>query len=293
MRVIPGAEAFSSDVGKVGVVLCHGFTGTPASLRPWAEHLTAAGYSVRVPRLAGHGTTWRDLNRTTWHDWYSGVDRAFRDLDARCDAVAVGGLSMGGALALRLAQEHGRRVAGLVLVNPAVLVENRLLFALPALRHVVPSFPGIASDIRKPGQVEVAYDRTPLHAVHSMLRMYRQVVRDLPHVRAPLLLLRSTVDHVVPAASSALVLSRVSSSDVEEVLLEDSYHVATQDHDAERIFDLSARFVARVTAATGPADTGSADTGSADTVAADTVAADPVAADSISADTVSAELGRG
>ena len=245
---MPGAEPISLDGGDVGVLLCHGFTGTPSSLRGWAEHLAGEGYSVRVPRLPGHGTTWQEMNRTRWPDWYSEVDRAFGDLRARCRAVVVGGLSMGGALALRLAEEHGSQVAGLVVVNPSVRLEDRRLAALPVLRHLVPSLPGIASDIKKPGETELAYDRTPLHALHSSLQLCRDVVRDLPQVTAPLLVLRSSVDHVVPASSAALVLSRVSSTDVREIVLQNSYHVATQDNDAEQIFTASAQFVARVTA---------------------------------------------
>ncbi|GAB2680311.1 alpha/beta hydrolase [Thalassiella azotivora] len=247
MPVMRGAEPFSHDGGDVGVLLCHGFTGTPASMRPWGEHLAAVGFTVRAPRLPGHGTTWQEMNRTRWPDWYTTVDRSLRELRERCRAVVVGGLSMGGALALRLAEEHGPAVAGLVLVNPAVHLEDRRLVALPVLRHVVASLPGIASDIKKQGEVELAYDRTPLHALHSMLGLYREVVRDLPEVTAPLLLMRSTVDHVVPASSSALVLARVSSTDVEEVVLEESYHVATQDHDAQRIFERTVEFVERVT----------------------------------------------
>jgi carboxylesterase len=248
-RVMAGAEPLAYDGGEVGVLLCHGFTGTPASMRPWAEHLAADGYTVHAPRLPGHGTQWQDLNRTQWHDWYSTVDRAFRELHEQCRAVVVGGLSMGGALALRLAEEHGSKVAGLMLINPAVRIDDRRLLALPVLRHLVPSLPGIASDIKKPDETELAYDRTPLHALHSMLGMYREVVRDLAEVTSPVLLLRSRTDHVVPASSSALVLSRVSSTDVQEVVLENSYHVATQDHDAPVIFKESSHFVARVAGA--------------------------------------------
>jgi carboxylesterase len=248
-QVMPGAEPLAYDGGEVGVLLCHGFTGTPSSMRPWAEHLAADGYTVHAPRLPGHGTRWQDLNRTQWHDWYATVNRAFRELHEQCRAVVVGGLSMGGALALRLAEEHGSNVAGLMLVNPAVRIDDRRLLALPVLRHLVPSLPGIASDINNPGETEIAYHRTPLHALHSMLGMYREVVRDLAEVTSPLLLMRSRTDHVVPASSSALVLSRVSSTDVQEVVLENSYHVATQDHDAPVVFKESSHFVARVAGA--------------------------------------------
>ena len=245
--MLPGAEAYSADGGEVGVVLCHGFTGSPQSLRPWAEALAAAGHSVRLPRLPGHGTTWQEMNGTSWQDWYGEVDGAFGELRARCSAVVVAGLSMGGALALRLAEEHGGDVAGVVLVNPAVHLRDRRLLALPVLRRVVPAFPAIAGDIKKPGMIELAYDRTPLNAVATMLLLYRAVTADLARVDQPLLLLRSAVDHVVPATNSAAVLAGVSSRDVTEIVLEDSYHVATLDNDAERIHKESLAFVGRVT----------------------------------------------
>ena len=251
MGVLPGAEPFSHDGGTVGVVLCHGFTGTPQSLRSWGEALAAQGHSVRLPLLPGHGTTWQEMNRTTWRDWYAEVDAAYEDLHGRCTSVLVAGLSMGGALALRLAQQHPDDVAGIVVVIPAVRLEDPRLRALPALKRVVPSLPGIGSDIKKAGARELAYDRTPLRALSSSLELYRHVVAALPLVTQPLLLLRSRTDHVVPASSSALVLRSVGSTDVTEVVCEDSYHVATLDNDAPLIVEESLAFAARVTAPSG------------------------------------------
>ncbi len=247
MSVLPGAEPFHHDGGRVGVVLCHGFTGTPQSLRDWAVALAAAGHTVRLPLLPGHGTRWEDMNRTRWQDWYTAVDTTFSELRATCDDVFVAGLSMGGALALRLAEVHADDVAGVVVVNPAVLTEDRrVALLLPWLRHVVPSFPGVASDIKKAGVVELAYDRAPLHAAHSLSTLYRLVAADLPKITQPLLLMRSAEDHVVPASSSALVLERVRSTDKTEVVLEDSYHVATLDHDAELVVKTSLDFIDRI-----------------------------------------------
>lgn len=249
MPVVPGAEPFSHDGDRdVAVLLVHGLSGSPHSMRPWGEHLAKDGYTVRVPRLPGHGTTWQEANVTQWADWYSHVEREFRDLRRSHRAVVVGGLSMGGALALRLAEDHGPDVAGVVLVNPAAKLEHVLLPAVPLLHRVIPSFPGITDDIKKPGQTEVGYDRLPLKALASLLRAQKDLVRDLPEVFQPLLVFRSAVDHVVPASSTALILSRVSSTDVTEVVLHDSYHVATLDNDAETIFTGSAKFVERVTA---------------------------------------------
>lgn len=234
---------------RVGVLLSHGFTGQPASMKPWGEHLAALGYGVSVPRLPGHGTTWQECNTTTWADWYGELTRAFDALCLENDAVVIGGLSMGGALALRLAADHPERVSGVVLVNPAVATKRLDVKLLPVLKHVVPSFPGIANDIKKPGGDEHGYTRTPLKAIHTLMKAWPPLVADLPKVTAPILYFRSTEDHVVDEASQPLITGRVSSRDVTVVPLTESYHVATLDNDAPKIFDESAAFVARTTAA--------------------------------------------
>jgi carboxylesterase len=245
---MPGAEPYRHDGGETGVLLCHGFTGTPQSMRPWGEYLAERGLTVSVPLLPGHGTRWQDMQVTGWQDWYAEVDRELRELSGHCSRVFVGGMSMGGALALRLAQKHGSAISGVVLVNPSVKADSLQLKAVPVLRHFVPSVAGIASDIARQGGTEIGYDRTPLHAVHSLSRFWRIVRAGLPQVTQPLLLLHSRVDHVVHPSNSAVVLGSVSSVDVTERVLERSYHVATLDHDAEQIFARSYAFVERLSA---------------------------------------------
>ncbi len=238
----PGADG-----QRVGVLLSHGFTGSPASMVPWGRSLAERGYAVSVPRLPGHGTTWQELNTCTWEDWLGELDRELDKLRANCDQVVVGGLSMGGGLALRLAELRPRDVAGLVLVNPAVASSNKQLLAVPVLKHLVKAVPGIGNDIKKPGVEEYGYDKTPLKALHSMVGGWKETRGDLAKVTAPILLLRSTEDHVVDPSSARIILSQVSSRDVTEHLLTDSYHVATLDNDAPTILAESADFVARVT----------------------------------------------
>jgi carboxylesterase len=249
--VLAGAEPFRHEGGETAVLLCHGFTGSPQSLRPWAEHLAARGLTVSLPLLPGHGTRWEDLRMTGWQDWYAEVDRELRLLCERREQVFVAGLSMGGALALRLAAKHGDAVSGVVVVNPANKVHGLAAHALPVVRHLVPATKGIASDIAKPDSRELGYDRVPLHAAHSLRQFFRIVDGELPQVTQPVLLLRSPQDHVVPPADSARVLSRISSTDVKEVLLEQSYHVATLDHDADRIFAESTAFIGRLASGLG------------------------------------------
>lgn len=255
MNLDPLAEPFLSEGdptsphGRVGVLLSHGFTGSPASMKGWGEYLARQGYAVSVPRLPGHGTTWQDMNTTTWADWTGEIERAFEALSNQVDTVFVAGLSMGGGLALRLAADHPDRVAGLVLVNPAVATDRKDVKLLPVLKHVIASFPGITNDIKKPGIEEHGYTRTPLRAAASMFQGYKALRTDLGRITCPVLIYRSTVDHVVDPSSARIILAGVASTDAREESLENSYHVATLDNDAERIFEGSAAFIERVSAA--------------------------------------------
>lgn len=232
---------------RIGVLLSHGFTGSVVSMRPWGDYLDKLGYAVSVPRLPGHGTTVDDMVNTRYSDYYAELERAYEELAARTDRVFVGGLSMGGGLALWLAANHPE-IAGVMLVNAAVASNNKQLVAVPLLKHLVKAMPGIGNDIKKPGQDEVGYDKTPLKPLHSMVQGWTQVRTDLPKVKCPVLLFRSVDDHVVDPSSAQIILSGVSSTQKQEILLHNSFHVATLDNDAEVIFSESAKFIENLSA---------------------------------------------
>jgi carboxylesterase len=250
--VLAHAEEFrspgSGENAATGVLLSHGFTGSPQSMRPFGEHLAAAGYGVAVPRLPGHGTRWQEMNNTRWQDWYAVLDNELERLRKEHDRVFLVGLSMGGCLVLRLAEQHGADISGVILVNPSVRTDDKRSVLLPVLQRLVPSFPGISNDIKKPGVDEGAYDRMPLRALYSLSQLWTVTRADLAKVTQPVLLFRSTVDHVVEPSSGRTILASISSRDVTETLLEDSYHVATLDNDAPRIFADTTTFIHRVTA---------------------------------------------
>ena len=250
--VLPGAEPVDLPGGPVGALLCHGFTGTTQSMRPWAEHLAAAGLTVTAPRLPGHGTRWQDMNKTRWEDWYGELERAFDDLRARCESVFLMGLSMGGTLSLRLAELRPSEVAGVVVVNASLGTDRKDAKLAPVMSKVIPSFPGIGSDIKKDGIEELAYDRIPLKAVASLQKAWPVVSADLHKITCPVLVFRSRVDNVVPPVSGETLLKGLAGGTVEERILENSYHVATLDNDAPEIFAGSLDFVrAHSTAAAG------------------------------------------
>ena len=232
---------------SIGVLLSHGFTGSPASMRPWGEYLAQHGYTVSVPQLPGHGTAVEDMLETRFADYTRAIEAAYAALAAECDVVFAAGLSMGGALVLQLAERHPE-LAGVILVNPAVASTNRQLLLLPLMKHLVATFPAIGNDIKKPDTVEHAYDRTPLKPLASMLHAWKQIRSDLVRIACPVLLFRSTDDHVVDPSSARIILDGVAATDKTEVVLANSYHVATLDNDAPEIFAASADFIKRITA---------------------------------------------
>ncbi|MDO4919961.1 carboxylesterase [Kocuria sp.] len=234
---------------SVGVLVLHGFTSTTASVASWARAIhtaaDAAGSApgVGVPLLPGHGTRWQDLAVQPWQAWRDAVDAEYWRLRAHHEHVVVCGLSMGGALALHTAAR--RDVAGVLLVNPALALVNRMARFSGALSPVVASLPGIGSDIKRGAAEETAYDRTPLAAVAQLNVLMHRTARMLPAVTAPTVVFRSAEDHVVSGASADLVARR-SGGPVRVVGLPQSYHVATLDHDAPLIESVSRDAVQRL-----------------------------------------------
>jgi carboxylesterase len=242
-EAFPGSASgpFSADGGPVGVLVLHGFTASTQTVRDWAGHLATAGLTVRAPLLAGHGGTWQDLAKTGWTDWYADASRAFASLAERCSQVFVAGISMGGCLALRLAETQGSLVSGVVLVNPSLAADSPVIALAPVLKYALKSVKSIGGDIKKAGVAEQAVKRTPVASVATLPAMWRTTAAALASVDAPVLVFRSTVDHVVGPASMKVLMTALPGTEVRP--LDDSYHVATLDNDAPEIFDGTLSFI--------------------------------------------------
>lgn len=258
--VLPGAEAWSSPGsaskpgarGSLGLGLIHGFSGSPVSMRPLAEQLAALGFRLDVPRLPGHGTHPRDMQRTRYADWRAEVVRTVDRLAQDSKQVVLVGLSMGGALVLDVASSGERVVSGLVCINPQLLDRQGALVKLaPLLELVVPMAPAVLAglrkdDIAKPGVSERAYDWVPTAAGNSFLKELPRVRSQLGRLSAPLLVAHSRQDHSVPPENSEQLLRLVPQA--QELLLERSYHVATLDYDLELLTARIAAFCDQVLA---------------------------------------------
>ncbi|MFC7365079.1 MULTISPECIES: alpha/beta hydrolase [Bhargavaea] len=236
--VLKEAEPYYKEGGKEGVLISHGFTGSTQSMRPLADAMAEAGFTVCLPRLKGHGTHYEDMERTSRHDWIGSVEEGYSWLSERCDTIYMAGLSMGGTLTLYMAERHPD-IKAIALINAAI--------DMPALQEVgdpeeVRFLDAIGSDIKKPGVTELAYVKTPVRSVKEILALMEEVRANLSEVKCPAIILVSDEDHVVPPGNSVIISDEMSSEEKETVRLEDSYHVATLDNDQDQIIENILRF---------------------------------------------------
>lgn len=245
--IIEGAEPWSAAGGDRGVLVVHGFTGNPHSMRPVAEALAGAGLTVELPLLPGHGTAVADMIPTGWNDWLGAADDAYGQLAARCEKVAVVGLSMGGAITAWLASEHPE-IAGIACLNAVVTPPEGmrdLIEAMIAGGDEVMT--GIGSDIAKEGVVESAYPETPLRPLLTLFDAAAELEGRLPRISCPTLVVNSPQDHVVDPRNSDVLAASVSGP-VERVTAPDSFHVVTLDNDGPAVVEAVTAFCTKVLA---------------------------------------------
>lgn len=245
--VLPGAEPLSVTGGPAGALVLHGFTGSPQSMRPLAEAFAAAGFTVEMPRLPGHGTSVDDMLKTGWTDWSSAAESAYQDLASRCSKVVVAGLSMGGTLTLWLATRHPE-IAGIVPINAAALPNaDMMAFVQGMVDQGDELMDAIGNDVADPDVTELAYDKTPLRPLLTLGTQLAELSTSLGRISCPALVVVSEQDHVVDPSNSRHIAASVSGP-VEELVLQRSYHVATIDYDRDLINQRAVQFAQRVTA---------------------------------------------
>ena len=244
IEVMSGAEPFYFEGNEVGCLVSHGFTGTTQSMRFLGEFLAReGGLTVVGPRLKGHGTTPEDMAQATAEDWIRSVEGAMDTLRQRCSRIFVTGLSMGGTLALYMAAMYPNVFAGAVPINAAVFIHTPDLAALAFGRDAPAAIPGVGSDIKKPGQTELAYPVVPVPAIRHLYALMAVTRELLPRVVCPTLVFQCRDDHVVLPDNAPYILEHVGAADKQLVWLEDSYHVATLDNDKELIAAKTLQFI--------------------------------------------------
>lgn len=225
--MIEGGEPFFlKGGGSEGVLLIHGFTGLPAGMLLLGEVLNCAGFNVLCPRLAGHGTSERDLMRTTKDDWFNSALDGFFILRGVCDKIYIVGHSMGGLLTLKLATEYN--IPKIVtLAAPIFVDEGRGLRNLPPREFC--SDACIYTERKKlndvPPAVNNVYEKTPLISVHEMVDLINDVKNILPKVNSPILIMQGEEDHTVQPRSARFIFDNVSSKSKKIITVPNAGHL--------------------------------------------------------------------
>ena len=235
--IIEGAEPFLFSGGKTGVLLIHGFTGSPAELLTLGEFIHRAGYTVLCVRLAGHGTNEFDLARTTYEDWFNSVLDGYTLLKSFCEKIFVVGHSMGSLLSLKLAAL--KQVEKLVTLSPPFFIDENLhLDRLPPRSECENLF---AVKPRKklknvPPAVNKTYRKFPLVCVHEFLKLLNEVKEILPQVNSPLLIIHAVDDHTAKFESSEFLSRSVSSRYIKQSCLPSGGHLIPLTERREFVF---------------------------------------------------------
>jgi carboxylesterase len=237
-------EAFFWPAGPVGVLLSHGVTATTAEIRPLAQRLHEAGYAVAGPLLPGHGTTPDDLNRARWQDWARAAEGTLQQLAERCERVIVGGESMGAVAALYLASELPEAV-GVLAYAPAIKL-NLSTWDRFRLRLLAPIISSVPKRNWSPCEGHQAYRVTPLRAGVQSLNMQKEVLRRLPQIRQPVLVVQGCLDRSIDPHAAETIRQGVSSAVVDVHWLEHSAHTVLLDREFDQVVELTLRFVDRV-----------------------------------------------
>ena len=253
--------------GRVGVLLVHGLGGTPTELRFIAQGLARSGRTVLCCQLAGHCSTPEELRRSTWQEWYASVAEAHDRLREHCDIVLAGGLSMGGILALRLAQQRADEVHGLLLYSPTLKLDG---WAMPwhslFLQYLKPSPLRLEFDLPERDPYGLKDERvralvvssmqsgdagqagvfsTPMRSFANFNALVGEVKPRLEQVRQPALIVHPRNDDIASLKNAQYLQSHLGGL-VDTLVLDNSYHMVTLDQQRHVVAERTDAFVSWV-----------------------------------------------
>lgn len=232
---LPQAQPFEIERGDHGVLLIHGFTGSPAHMRMIGDGLAEQGFSVRGIRLPGHGTCPEDMKNVGWQDWLLAVRLAAREMAEKYRHFSVAGLSMGGVLSLILAQEM--QLTACVPIAAPIRIYNPFRRLALVMSPFIPMI-GWGSDDGTPfdpGSYHIGYRRYPTRSVHDLSVLMDKAEKDLGLIHCPVLSIQSRMDKTVTADSPERIMKGVSSREKAVLWLETSPHVCTITDEKEKV----------------------------------------------------------
>ena len=241
--IIEGAEPFFLQGNSTGILLVHGFTGSPAELILMGKFLNNAGFTVFGVRLAGHGTNERDIIRTTKYDWFDSVLDGYAILKNVCDKIFVVGHSMGGLLALKLASMC--KVEKLVTLAAPIFISTETdITSLPPREKCGENYvirPRRTLENVPPAANKV-YRKTPFINIHELLDIIVEVKNILPKVTAPILIMHGEGDHTAQPKSAEYIENNIGSKISRRIMIPESGHLLPLIEKRDFVFEETLKF---------------------------------------------------
>jgi carboxylesterase len=244
--IIVGAEPMVLTGTRPGaVLLLHGYNDSPQSMASVARAFHARGWTVHVPLLPGHGRTLQSFAQARAEDWVQASRMHLNLLQAAYGEVAVGGLSMGGAISIVLAAKNPD-IRAVVVFAPYLHASMplrllRILAPIAALgaRYLAS---GGGRSVHDPvaSDAMIAYRRSTPRLLIELDRIVRMARAALPRVMQPVLVIQSREDNRIPLASAEEAFGRIGSPDKTLHWTTGNGHVVTVDHGHEAIEQLAA-----------------------------------------------------
>ena len=241
------------------VILIHGLTGTPSEMRFLANFLHRSGYTVLCPRLAKHGGTLKALKYAKWQEFYLSVRDAVIEVKESHRIVFAAGLSMGALLALLLADEFKKEIAGISCLSPTLFYDG---WNTPWTKHLLPlgyftplkyvlyfkeSPPYGIKDQKIQAMVDRHYSKAKIDDMQGVLQygypcfpvtlfcqlrlLVKHLTKKLGNIEVPVQLIQAEDDDMTSVKNSQFIYDRIKSAKKEIVLLRNSYHVITVDQE--------------------------------------------------------------
>lgn len=243
---------FKKGKADAAVLLLHGFTGTPDSMRPLANHLHYLGFTVSVPLLAGHGTTKENLAKTGWESWYDSAQRAFTELQEKHSHVFIAGLSLGSLLTLKLAEDYPQAIDAIACLSTPLHLKTWIHMLLPVIVHTpLNQFyryqRKMDIDIKDPLAKKNFWNigDMPIACIYSITLLQKAVQQKLSRITAPTLLMHSRYDSTAPYDSMSQISGQIASRITETITLENSFHQITLDYERSLVSQKVGQFFLR------------------------------------------------
>lgn len=247
IHVMKGAESIISLKGKTaGVLLLHGFLGNPSEMKYIGAKIYQAGYSISIPRYPGHGTSIHEMTGTYGRDWYMAAREAYLELAAHCERITIVGHSMGGIFAALIASEFSPEK--ICLISVPVKIKGWTIYLSPCIGLIKKIIPisdekhGINRPETRAAHVSYS-EQIPVKQAWELHKLIKRAMKILPEVTAPVLIMQSAGDDVIPEDSADYIYSRIGSVKKEKILFNKSNHVISVDYDRDAAAEAIIQFL--------------------------------------------------